>query len=701
MARRRTRTAKPNIPDKAASATGRFPTGLVISIILTLILGGIPFGLGKYIELNSPGPFDSGAYVYSAKHLLDGAQMGVDELPSARPETLIMNLIGVKLFGFNDIGPKIVQMTLQLAALVFMFITLRKCFGAVASVIGTAIAAVYLSAPVIAKFGNVKEQFMISFMIYAACSFLWYELTNKKFWLAAAGFFALQPYYFKPTGISVVFAIILYLLICRAIARQWKILWMELSLFLCGCAAGMIIPGSLYLWQGRVPSLLRSFPSIAIALGAGMLVLTGIPLAIGILAEKKNIEGLKKIPGWIWGITIILIVGLGIITQWNRILSAAGIKGGGYLANSLSARGLSELAPQVFRYYKALSVPMLSAVASVIVATVGWIHRRTKKTSCEDIQSKVVWMLVIWWILDTAFIWISPRSYEQYYLPLCGSAAVLSGYAAWKWQMRLKQSRNKIPAVVSGVIAAIVLISLSVPIFTGFRYSPDTGSDYIKNYGYKRRGFAEALNRVKQSKGQVFPWQQVGDYIRTHSNEKDTIYVWGWVPGIYVQAQRMAPINRPFYGDMHITPPQSLASMINQMETRFEQNPPKFIVDSRKIHFPNDRPPLELWPHTYSKGNPQGTPLPNNPNVTSQYDALYKKLLAEKFDPRQKEYSNLPTTSCWLQYAPWSKAMPDEAKRYDAMEPLRDFVMNHYRIVGHYGMHVLFEYIGKPDSGAQ
>ena len=75
------------------------PTALFISVIAALILGGVPFGIGKYIEFNSPGPFDSGAYVYSAQRLLDGAQYGTEELSSARPGTLIANIIGVLIAG--------------------------------------------------------------------------------------------------------------------------------------------------------------------------------------------------------------------------------------------------------------------------------------------------------------------------------------------------------------------------------------------------------------------------------------------------------------------------------------------------------------------------------------------------------------------------------------------------------------------------
>src|SRR3989339_683208 len=55
------------------------------------VLAGIPFALGKYFELKSPDPFDSGCYVYSAQHVLSGARIGYDEKPSAQAGTLLMN----------------------------------------------------------------------------------------------------------------------------------------------------------------------------------------------------------------------------------------------------------------------------------------------------------------------------------------------------------------------------------------------------------------------------------------------------------------------------------------------------------------------------------------------------------------------------------------------------------------------------------
>ena len=41
-----------------------------VAIVVTAVLAAIPFIMGKYIEFNSPDPFDSGSYVYSAEHIV-------------------------------------------------------------------------------------------------------------------------------------------------------------------------------------------------------------------------------------------------------------------------------------------------------------------------------------------------------------------------------------------------------------------------------------------------------------------------------------------------------------------------------------------------------------------------------------------------------------------------------------------------------
>ncbi len=117
-----------------------------------MVFAGIPFALGKYFELKCPDPFDSGSYVYSAQHVLSGARIGYEEKPSAQAGTLLVNMLGVKLTGFNETGSKLLQGLFQAAALAFMFLTIRRLYGSLAAVISVAVASIYLSAPVIAKY---------------------------------------------------------------------------------------------------------------------------------------------------------------------------------------------------------------------------------------------------------------------------------------------------------------------------------------------------------------------------------------------------------------------------------------------------------------------------------------------------------------------------------------------------------------------
>jgi uncharacterized membrane protein YhhN len=162
---------------KPAPPGTRLRAKTLLAFAIIAILAGIPFSLGKYFELNFPDPYDSAVYAYSAAHILAGAEIGVDEKPSAQLGTLLVNILGVWLSGqFSETGPKVMQMVFQAAALVLMFAAMRKLFGTLPAAVGVILASVYLSAPLIAKFGNVKEQHMIAFMVIGASCFVLHQL---------------------------------------------------------------------------------------------------------------------------------------------------------------------------------------------------------------------------------------------------------------------------------------------------------------------------------------------------------------------------------------------------------------------------------------------------------------------------------------------------------------------------------------------
>ncbi|RKY07226.1 MAG: hypothetical protein DRP56_06075, partial [Planctomycetota bacterium] len=138
------------------------------------------------------------------------------------------------------------------------------------------------------------------------------------------------------------------------------------------------------------------------------------------------------------------------------------------------------------------------------------------------------------------------------------------------------------------------------------------------------------------------------------------IFVWGWVPGIYVQAGRLSPTIKPFTSEMHVKSPDKLAEYVSELLEDLKADPPRFIVDTHKRHYPWNRPPLELWPAT-----PKGL-LPNNLQMIASYEAQYKKMLAEKINE-------------------------DEAMRFETMKPFRDFVMNNYKPANKIGQFMVFK----------
>jgi hypothetical protein len=590
----------------------------IVALIAMIVLAAIPFALGKYFEFNSPGPFDSGAYVYSAEHIIQGAKIGVDEKPSAQLGTLLVNLLGVRLFGFSDTGPKIIQAIMQAAALILMFITMKKLFGSIMpAAVGVIIASAYLSAPVIAKFGNVKEQYMIACMVMGVSCFVLYQLGGRWPLAVLTGAFLSWAPLFKPTGVSAAGAIGLFVILQPIFKnRTLKQTGIDILLLLAGFV-------------------------VAIA-----------PLYIWILAWHVQID----LPySFVWR-ELGKMLPSGAVEQQAKPATD-------YISGSRKFVPFSKQWPIVLRYYGVLILPVALAVGSIIARIIRLIwHAVSKSKSNVKIYDRFVLLLAVWWILDMAFVWISPHSYEQYYLPLNASAAMLGGYLIAIYCDRMKFAANKAGWIVLGVFGLFLMIALSWNIFFGLEKSPHSG----QRYGERTKGYLQKYREI--SGNPQYSWQETGDYIRENSQPTDKIYVWGWVPGIYVEAQRLSSAARAFTSTMHIRTPDELAEMVTGLLAEFKKEPPKFFVDTHNRHFPYDgRPPLELWP----LWEPQ---IVKNANLkAANTDEAYAEWLTKNFDA-------------------------DEAGRFKAMKPFREYVMNNYKIVQSFGQMVVFELKSSPVS---
>jgi len=600
----------------------------VLGIVAIALAAGIPFVMGKYFELNYPDPFDSAIYVYNAQHILDGARIGVDEIPSAQIGTLLVNMVGVAICGFNEIGPKLIQALLQLGAFVLMFVAMRRLFGTLAAAVGVIVASVYLSAPVIAKYGNVKEQHMIAFMVMGISCFILYQLADPKkgrswIWAVLAGAFLSWGPLFKQTGMSAVAATGLFVLAQPILRhRTLKQTGIDILLLLAGAALAL---GPLFIW----------------IIGWGV----KMPLPYD----------------WVGFVYAKLLPAKATAADPN---SASG----DYVTTARKLVTLSSQAAMVFRYYTLLILPVALALGAICLRLVSvFTHWLTKPANPVTSYDRFVLLLAIWWLLDMAFVWVSPRPYEQYYLPLNASAAMLGGYCIAVYHARVKAAVfHKAAWIVGGLTGGIAMLVLAYPIFAGIWVSPATGGAY-KNEAkqpIRTKGYVQRLDEIerKKAEGQVYVWEQTGDYIREHSQKTDGIYVWGWIPGIYVRAQRFCTAPVACTSEMQVYPPATLSKIVGDLIAAFQKRPPKFIVDTHNRHFPYDppRPPLELWPTT-----PKGFISPDSRSIES-YETQYYKLL----DQPQ-----------------W----PDEAARFMAMKPLRDYIMANYRIAQVVGEQAIFE----------
>ena len=613
-------------------------------LALVAVLAAIPFCMGKYIEFGTPGAFDSGSNVYSAKHILEGARIGIEERPSAGLGTLLVNILGVWIFGFSEIGPKVIQTILQAAALIVMFVTLRRLFGTLAAAVGVIVASVYLSAPLIAKAGNVKDQFAIAMMVLGVSCFVLQQL-GCRWWLAvlAGAFLAWAPL-FKETGYSAAGAIGLFV-IAQPIFRRtaWKRTGIDAGMLFAGAALSMA-PLLIWLWTCHPNSRLphdHAFRTLFSVFSSSST--NAEPISATAETDPNTVEKEPDKESF-----------------WLRLLPKGYIRGS-WMA--LTPKDKKEMALRIIRYYWLLMLPIALAGGAIVARLIRMIMRRMGKLRPENVKSyeKFVLLFGVWWLLDMFFIWGSPRSYEQYYLPLNTSAAMLGGYLVAIYHDKAKTDAFKPKWVAIGSLGLLMMIIMSWHIFFGIRKSPHSGAIYRSpSTGLPRRdrGYSQRLRAVhaRRASGKKIGWEAAGEYIRDHSAPSDGIYVWGWVPGIYVAAQRLSPAPKAFEGTMHTLSPEGLSERVDEILTAFKKQPPKFIVDSRKVHFPWDRPRLELWPIVRYRGAKGETFLSLDEKMIADYDKGWSEILRQ------------------------GPGGQDEADRFKAMAPFRKFVRENYEL---------------------
>src|SRR4030043_1245884 len=82
-------------------------------------------------------------------------------------------------------------------------------------------------------------------------------------------------------------------------------------------------------------------------------------------------------------------------------------------------------------------------VNSSLIRGKGHLKRDTRYEIRNTRYDRFVFLFAVWWLLDMGFVWVSPHSYEQYFLPLNASGAMLGGYLIAAYTSLLDKPVNK------------------------------------------------------------------------------------------------------------------------------------------------------------------------------------------------------------------------------------------------------------------
>ncbi len=199
--------------------------------------------------------------------------------------------------------------------------------------------------------------------------------------------------------------------------------------------------------------------------------------------------------------------------------------------------------------------------------------------------------------------------------------------------------------------------------------------------------FAARLDQIKAAQqAGGYPWEKIGEYIKTQSQPGDGLYVWGWYPGIYIAAKQTSPTFHPSYSNMHTDAPAVVEGKVKGLVEQLAANPPKFIVDAQKDHFPYatpffpSHPRFDLWPRLFAGSPPQLDLKPGQPDFGKPIPADMLGQVNELMLNQVEQYTKMVLTH---EKRPGGAVAADlvkelaqnERKRHEAMLPLRKFVV--------------------------
>lgn len=270
-----------------------------------------------------PGP-DSGVFLYVGQQILDGKMPYKDVWDHKPPAIHYINALGLLVGGGSRWGVWTLEFLALLSAACLGYIVMRRAFGRLPAIFGTAIWV--SSLPFLLSGGNFAEEYSLPLQFGSLYLF---QLSEKQErfgrFLLLAGVLTAACFLLKQNLIGIGVSIAITIAVTRAVAKEWENMLKRLGVFIVGTASVLAIAVLYFSIEGALGSLLSAsfLYNFDMARNNRDVVDDLIrPLFQGLQNMSYSGAAVMALSGWVAGIAYVRL-GDNAKARWDPILLAS------------------------------------------------------------------------------------------------------------------------------------------------------------------------------------------------------------------------------------------------------------------------------------------------------------------------------------------------------------------------------------------
>ena len=302
----------------------------------------------------------------------------------------------------------------------------------------------------------------------------------------------------------------------------------------------------------------------------GAMVSVAVVLSVILLTERRIGAWLRLVGGGLTGVGLVAAPVIGYLALHGSL--------GPFWDQAFHYNFLYSATNWGFRVRAALQgLTFTTVFGSFVLPFAGWIFAayRLRMGPRTDEERGILLLALVWLPIELGLASMSGRPYGHYFVTLLAPLSFLAGRFAHETVSAGPSLRDR--SGWSGPRGAVAALSAGIALFAA----------------------GKTLIDVRDSgvwEGRAAQVAAVADYVRTHSDERDAILVWGHAADVYFFSDRV-PASRFIYALPLLTPdyadPALIAEFLNEVRTA----EPLLIVDATFSSLAGEKivPSLQTW----------------------------------------------------------------------------------------------------------